>query len=219
MPALVVTIHQSGFEPTYTGPTTDSAAAKLTGDILPIVNELSDDIDVVVSGHTHDFTNAFSKNKTGKTMLITQAFSAGTAFGEIDLEMDRVTRVIKGMSGHIITTYADAGPGLVPDPEARMMVEKAEAIVAPLVNRVIGTAAHDILKAQNAAGESPQGNLIADAQRATVSADMAFMNPGGLRADLNAGTITWGALFTIQPFANDLAKMKLTGAQVLTLLN
>jgi 5'-nucleotidase len=69
------------------------------------------------------------------------------------------------------------------------------------------------------AGESALGNLIADAQRSSVNADFAFMNPGGFRADLFAGAITWGSLFTIQPFANDLVKMTLTGSQVYTLLN
>jgi 5'-nucleotidase len=46
----------------------------------------------------------------------------------------------------------------------------------------------------------------------------AFMNPGGIRADLDAGPITWGELFTIQPFGNSLVAMTLTGAQVKTLL-
>lgn len=44
------------------------------------------------------------------------------------------------------------------------------------------------------------------------------MNPGGIRADLNAGEVTWGELFTIQPFGNDLVSMDLTGAQIKTLL-
>ncbi|HKP94129.1 MAG TPA: bifunctional metallophosphatase/5'-nucleotidase [Fibrobacteria bacterium] len=216
--AMVVLIHQGGFQPAYTGPT-DSASAPLTGEIRGIVQNLSDDIDAVVSGHTHAFSNAIVKNRNGKAMLVTQSFSAGTAFGQIDLELDRKTRDVVGMSGQIITTWADQGPGLVPDPKVRAMVDKAEAVVAPLVNRVIGTADAAITAAQNAAGESALGNLIADAQRASVNADFGFMNPGGIRADLNAGTIAWGALFTIQPFANDVVKMTLTGAQIYTLLN
>jgi 5'-nucleotidase len=216
--AMVVLIHQGGFQPGYSGPT-DSGASQVTGEIRNIVANLSDDIDVVVSGHTHAFTNAIVENQHGKAMLVTQAFSAGTAFGQVDLEIDRKTRDVVGMTGQIITTWADAGPGLTPDPTVREMVEKAEAVVAPLVNRIIGTASTSILSAQNAAGESALGDLLADAQRASVDADFGFMNPGGIRADLNAGTITWGALFTIQPFANDVVKLRLTGAQVYTLLN
>jgi 5'-nucleotidase len=62
------------------------------------------------------------------------------------------------------------------------------------------------------------GNLIADAQRSVPGAQFAFMNPGGIRADLDAGEVTWGELFTIQPFGNDLVGLDLTGAQIKTLL-
>ena len=60
---------------------------------------------------------------------------------------------------------------------------------------------------QNAAGESILGNVIADAMKAEMKTDFAFMNPGGIRADIDAGPITWGELFTTQPFGNDLVKM------------
>jgi 5'-nucleotidase len=51
-----------------------------------------------------------------------------------------------------------------------------------------------------------------------MGTQFAFMNPGGIRAKLEAGEVTWGELFAVQPFANDLVKMDLTGAQVWTLL-
>ncbi|MET0657456.1 MAG: bifunctional metallophosphatase/5'-nucleotidase [Steroidobacteraceae bacterium] len=73
-------------------------------------------------------------------------------------------------------------------------------------------------RAENTAGESALGNLIADAQGASGASAFAFMNAGGIRDDLNAGEVTWGELFAIQPFANDLVSMDLTGAQIKTLL-
>ncbi len=122
-------------------------------------------------------------------------------------------------SASIITTFADEGPGLTPNPEVAEMVAAAEAMVAPLVNQVIADAATDISRAQNAAGESPLGNLIADAQRAAMETDFAFMNPGGIRADLFAGPVTYGELFTVQPFGNSLVTMELSGQQIYDLLN
>jgi 5'-nucleotidase len=86
------------------------------------------------------------------------------------------------------------------------------------VNRVIGTVTTALTRTESSAGESSLGNLIADAQRVTTDAQFAFMNPGGIRADLAAGEVTWGDLFTIQPFGNDLVSMDLTGAQIKTLL-
>lgn len=217
--AIVVLIHQGGRQTTYQGTTQDPASA-ITGDqILDIVSRLDDEVDVVVSGHAHSFTNALVANANGKQILLTQAFSSGTVFGQIDLSLDPATKDVVEKSASIVTTYADEGPGLTPDEDVAEMVAAAEAKVAPLVNQVIADAATDILRAQNAAGESPLGNLIADAQRTALGTDFAFMNPGGIRADLFAGPVTFGELFTVQPFGNSLVKMELTGQQIYDLLN
>lgn len=215
--AIVVVIHQGGTQATFPGETQPNGP--VNGAIVDIVSRLDDEVDLVISGHAHSFTNAILKNNNGKEILLTQAFSAGTAYGEIDLSIDRKTRDIVAKSAAIVTTFADEGPGLAPDPAAAHLAAAAEEEVAPRVNQVIGEAAVDILSTQNAAGESAMGNLIADAQRAAMGTDFAFMNPGGIRASLTAGPATWGELFTIQPFGNSLVRMTLTGQQIYTLLN
>lgn len=217
--AIVVLIHQGGRQTTYGG-TTDPTRTTITGpDILDIVNRLDDEIDVVVSGHAHSFTNALLPNQNGKKILVTQAFSASTAYGDIDLELDRATGEVISKTASIITTFADVAPGTTPDADATALTAAAEAKVAPLVNQIIGTAMGDILDDQNTAGESALGNFIADAQRAATGTDFAFMNPGGIRADLLAGDVTWGELFTIQPFGNTLVKLNMTGQQIYDVLN
>ncbi|MGB5097945.1 MAG: 5'-nucleotidase, partial [Porticoccaceae bacterium] len=80
-------------------------------------------------------------------------------------------------------------------------------------------AAGDITRTESVAGESALGNFIADAQRAAMGTEIALMNPGGIRADIAAGEVTWGELFTVQPFNNDLVRMTLTGAQLIELLD
>lgn len=215
--AVIALIHQGGYQTTYTGPTTANGA--VTGAIKDIVSRLDDEVDVVISGHAHSFTNTVLKNNNGKEILVTQAFSAGTAYADIDLSIDPATKDVVEKSASIVTTYADAGPGLVPDPSAANLVASAETMVAPLVNRVIGAASQDVTATQSPAGESALGNLIADAQRAAFGTDFAFMNPGGIRGNISAGPVTWGELFALQPFANYLVKMNLTGDQVYTLLN
>lgn len=215
--AIIVLIHQGGRQTTYNGPTQATAPA-VTGDIVDIINRLDDEVDVVVSGHWHSFTNAILNNQNGKSILVTQAFSSGTAYGDIDLEISRVSHDVIAKSAAIVTTWADEGPGLAPDSAAAQLTAAAEEWVAPLVNQVIGNAATDITRTENGAGESALGNLIADAQRAAMATDFAFMNSGGIRADINAGEVTWGELFTVQPFGNSLVKMDLTGQQIYTLL-
>ncbi len=92
-------------------------------------------------------------------------------------------------------------------------------IVAPIISEVVGEAAVEITRTANEAGESALGNLIADGMRDATAADFAFMNSGGIRDNLKKGPITWGELFAIQPFGNDIVTLNLTGEQVRTLLN
>lgn len=217
--AIVVSIHQGTRQsPSSTDPT-PAEPMVLDGAIGEIVRRLDDEVDLVVSGHAHGFTNALMENANGTPILVTQAFSASTAYGDIDLAIDPRSRDIVQKSARILTTWADAGPGLNPDPEVAALVAAAADTVAPLVERVIGVAASDLTRAQNTAGESALGNLIADAQRAAMGTEIALMNPGGIRADIQAGEVTWGELFTVQPFGNDLVRMTLTGTQLVALLD
>jgi len=216
--AIVVTIHQGTRQSFFNGPT-NTNPQDLGSAIGDIVRNLDDEIDIVVSGHAHGFTNQLVQNKNGKQILVTQAFSASTAYADIDVAIDPRSKDIVEKSAAIITTFGDTGPGLKPNKKVTTLVASAAKVVAPLVNRIIGETTTDILRLENAAGESALGNLIADAQRTAMNTDIAFMNPGGIRADITAGQVTWGALFTVQPFANDLVQMTLTGEQIIRLLN
>ena len=215
--SFVVTIHQGGSQTAYEG-ATDPAAGPVSGAIVEIVRQLHDDVDVVVSGHAHGFTNALLPNRNGKPILVTQAFSSGTAYGDIDLEIDRVSGDVLSKTARIVTTWADAGPGLTPDAEAAALLAAADEKVAPIVNELVAVAGATLTRTTTPAGESALGNLIADAQRASMNTEFAFMNPGGIRADLQLGEVTWGELFAVQPFGNDVVKLELTGAQIITLL-
>lgn len=216
--AIVVSIHQGTSQDSYGG-ATGTDPIDIGGSIGPIISELDDEVDVVVTGHWHRFTNALVANKNGKLMLVTQAFSSSTAYADIDVAIEPTSGDIVEKSAEIVTTWGDTGPGLTPNPRVAQLVQQAATIVEPLIMQVIGTAQSDITRSESNAGESALGNLIADAQRAAMGTDIAFMNPGGIRADLTAGQVTWGDLFTIQPFNNDLVRMDLTGQQIVTLLN
>ena len=215
--AVIVLIHQGGYQASYQG--TTLPGQNVDGPINDIVSRLDDKVDVVISGHTHTFINALLKNKHGRKILVTQAFSYGSAYADIDLEINRATKNIVRKSASIVTTYDDAGPGLTPDPAVSQLVAAAEAKVGPLLHQVIGQAATDITGEQNSSGESALGNLIADAQRSAFAADFAFTNPGGIRSNILAGAVTWSELYDVQPFDNYLIKMNLSGRQIYDLLN
>jgi 5'-nucleotidase len=226
---IVVAIHQGAPQsPSYTGPT--DAGASVGTPISTIVSQLDDAVDLVVSGHSHSFTNALVPNESGHPILVVQAFSYGTAYDDVALLVDRYTGEVVSKSASIVTTYSDVEPGATRAADVQAVVDAAVARVAPLVNQQVTTIGSDIVRTQNAAGEAPLGNLIADAQRAATGSDFAFMNPGGIRADLtyaasgtNAadtdGTVLWGELFTVQPFGNTLVRINLTGQQIVDVLN
>jgi 5'-nucleotidase len=214
---IIVLLHQGGRQKSYQGPT--RPGDNVSGAVKRILWSLDDEVDVVISGHTHAFINALIPNKNGKEILVTQAWSYGTAFADIKLAISRASRDVVSKTATIVTAWADAGAGLTPDPAVAEMVRAAEAKTAPLTQRKIAVAAGSITKTQDRAGESALGDLIADAQRKAMGADFAFTNRGGIRADLAAGEVTWGELYTVQPFNNYLVKMELTGQQIYDLLN
>lgn len=214
----IVTIHQGGFQTSYTGPTRPASLLTSGPDIQDIVSRLDDEIDVVISGHSHAFTNVLLPNANGKQILVVQAFSASTAYDDIDLLIDPASGDVVSKTAQVVTTFGDTGPGLAPDVAVAALVQKASERVAPLVNQVFGNAPAALTRVQNSAGESKLGDLIADAQLAAQGSQFVFMNPGGIRQDLDAGDITFGELFTIQPFGNTLVQMTMTGAQIIKVL-
>jgi len=116
---------------------------------------------------------------------------------------------------------------LQPDPAVEAIVRRYGDLTAPLSDMEVGRLAAPLDRHSNAAGESSLGDMVADAYLAGTSdpsygdkaAQIAFTNPGGLRADLSSSlSVTFGQLFNVLPFNNSLVTMDLTGAQLLRLL-
>jgi 5'-nucleotidase len=218
--AIVVLLHEGG----RSDGGQNDCGTELTGPIAEIVPLLDDAVDLVIAGHTND---EFVCEIDGK--WVTMADNRGRLFTEIDVTLNRVT---KDMTVVAINNVPNLQDGVTPDPELTALIDKYDTLSAPLANQVIGTITTDILRAGNTAGESALGDIIADAQLAATSpvgfgeADVAFMNPGGIRDDFDFvssgpeadGEVTFGEAFTVQPFGNSLVTMTLTGAQIDTLL-
>ncbi|MED4970640.1 bifunctional metallophosphatase/5'-nucleotidase [Parageobacillus toebii] len=201
--AIVVLAHNPGVS--------NKDGSNASGEIIEIAKTVDDEVDVIFAGHNHAYLNAEVDGK-----LLVQSYSYGTAFSDVDLTIDRRTKDVVAKKAEIVTTYQDS---IKPDPKITKFIDKYEAKVSPIINQVIGTAKTTISAEQNASGESALGNLIADAQRTAMKTDFAFMNPGGIRANIEQGEVTWGELYNVQPFSNQLVKMTLTGEQIRKLLN
>ena len=214
---IVVIIHEGGNQVPYEG-STQEMASPVTGPIVDVINKLDDSVDVVMAGHTHQFINAFLPNQHGKKILVTQANSYSTDFAKVTLLINPYTKSVINESAEIIKTYADQGAGTSPDLAASHIVKLAEDTVAPLVNIQIGVLQNDLTKPINGNGEAALGNLVADGSRAAMQTDIAFINPGNIRADLYTGSVTWANLYAVEPFGNTLIKTALTGQQLYDLL-
>ena len=218
---IVVLIHEGGAQ---VAPAPYNGCVGISGAIVDIVNRFDPEVDVVISGHTH---NAY--NCTINNMLVTSASSFGRIVTDVDLTIDRGTGEVVSMSANNNIVTRDVSK----DSLLTALIAKYNVIAAPLANRVIGSITANITRTANAAGESALGDVIADAQLDATNdpgfgeAVVAFMNPGGIRADLTYagspagegdGNVTYGEMFTVQPFGNSMVTMSLTGAQIDTLL-
>jgi 5'-nucleotidase len=188
------------------------------GRLASVLAALDGGIDVVVAGHTHQPNNVLVPLRSGPPALVVQARSYGTAYAAIDLKIDRKTGAVVAKSARVMTTWADEGPGRSPDFRTARIVAAAARATAAVRERRVAVAAAAIRRGNQTDPETALGDLVADALRATAATDFAFTNPGGLRNDLEAGSVTHGALYDVLPFGNRLVRMTMTGSDVLAVL-
>ena len=183
-----------------------------TGKVVEMAKAIDDEVDVIYGAHDHKYLNSTVSGK-----LLVQSYSYGTAFSDVELTIDPVTQDIVEKQAEVASTFRDA---ITPDAKIKGELEKYQADIAPITGEVVGEATAPISRTANADGETALGNLIADGMKAATKTDFAFMNVGGIRDEIKkAGPITWGDLFAIQPFGNDIVTMNITGEQVRILLN
>jgi 5'-nucleotidase len=221
---IIVLLHEGGSTSDGLNETTINSCGTLSGALPPIVERMDDEIDVVITGHTNWAVNCVLDGK-----IVTGAAHQGRLVTDIDLVLSRATKdvVSAKVNNVIVTRDVEKAADLT------ALVGKYKDLSAPLANRVIGAITATITRTANTAGESAMGDVIADAQLwATTPASLggaqiAFMNAGGIRADLTyaqisggeqPGEVTYGEAFTVQPFGNSLVTMTLTGAQIDALL-
>jgi 5'-nucleotidase len=220
--AQVVVIHQGDSTVGANGPNDCNLAA---GGALSAINAgVSADVDAIISGHTHTQYNCQFPDPAGHLRTVIQSLSFGRLLSVIDLSINTRSRDVvreRSSAENIVVTRT------VPtDPSVQAIVDEAVTKSAPIANRPVGSITADIVRAAVRSGESPLGNLIADSQLAatrSAGAQIALMNPGGVRADLTYlsspngegdGAVTYGEAFTVQPFGNILQTLTYTGAQI-----
>ena len=201
--AIVVLVHEGGWQAgTYDG------CEGLSGPIFGIVADLPPEVDVVITGHTHQAYVCIVGQR-----LVTSAGSFGQLVTDIDLTIDPVSgHFLTGEARNVIVTR-DAADG---DTEA--FVESIVEFVAPLAEEEVGTAAAALTRTEGPGGQSTLGMVVADARREAAGADVGFMNSGGLRDDIAAGSVTYADTYAVSPFGNTILVKAFTGTELHDLL-
>jgi 5'-nucleotidase len=234
--AIVLAIHQGLY--TKVG-YNDKSCGGVSGDLLKILAGLDPRIDLVVSGHTHwAYVCDFGAIDPSRPFLVTSAGVSGQYLTDIDLTLDPATRRVTAKRADNIMVQSEAYSGnrgpvelqpafekFAPREDIAAYVGRYRDAVQLLRERPVGKVSGAAGKPPIATAESQLGNLIADSQlEATrgAGAQFALMNNTGIRNDLVVGpdnAVTFGTIFAIQPFANELKTMTLSGAELKALFD
>ncbi|MFD5693592.1 bifunctional metallophosphatase/5'-nucleotidase [Streptomyces rubiginosohelvolus] len=231
--SIVALIHEGG-APASTSYNYDcdspGAGDGISGPIVDIAKGITPKVDALVTGHTHQAYVCTVPDPSGKPRMVTSASSFGKLYTDTTLTYDRRTNDIVRTSvksaNHIVTRDQPKAPDMT------RLIDRWNKLAAPIANKPQGWISADINGRGSTAPEKPLGNVIADAQLEGLApadkggAEVAFMNPGGIRADLvhkasgseGDGVVTYGEAFTVQPFTNMMNVVDLTGAQLVTAL-
>lgn len=218
---IILLVHEGAESTALSAITEDSPLGE-------IVYGVDDDVDAIVSAHTH---LAYNHVIDGRPVV--SAGQYGENLGLMNIQVDPETKELLSITNEI-KPLTSAGKPLYPAvPEVQAIVDKAKAEADVLGAVKVGDITADFNRArqtngaENRGGESTIGNFVADVQKWSTGADIALMNPGGIRANLtyassNAndpnGNVTYREAATVQPFANTLVTLTLTGAQVKSVL-
>ncbi|MFF4168919.1 bifunctional metallophosphatase/5'-nucleotidase [Streptomyces sp. NPDC001744] len=202
----------------------------ISGPITEIAKNVSPQVDALVTGHTHQAYVCTIPDPAGKPRLVTSASSFGKVYTDTTLTYDRATkdivRTAVASANHVVTRDVPKAADMT------KLIQDWTTLAAPVSNRPQGFIAADINGRGSTAYEKPLGDVIADAQLEGLApadkggAQLALMNPGGIRSDLvykasgaeGDGVVTYGESFTVQPFTNMMNVVDLTGANLIAAL-
>jgi 5'-nucleotidase len=217
--AIGVLVHEGGQQNGPAG-ANPNGCNTLTGPIVDINNRVDDEVDLIVSAHTHAAYNCKLPVPGGQDRLVTSAGFYGRLVSDIRLTLDARTGEVDRSATYQATNVPVTRTN--PDAHVQSIVDYWVAKSAVAGNRVVGSATADIGRSVSSQRpfEQPIGNLVAQAQLEGLQEEqfgfpeIAFMNPGGVRTDILAGEVTYRELFNVQPFGNTANTITLTGADI-----
>jgi 5'-nucleotidase len=185
-------------------------------------------VDLIIGGHSHTPIGTpalpgwpasrgayptLQKDVTGRNVYIFQAWEWGKVFGRFKADFDEKGEIVRIHEAAAIPVDASVPE----DPGVKSIVDALKLPILELQNKAVGAATNEISREATATGEIVMGNVIADsmlAETAKLGAVAAFTNSGGVRANIDAGPITYGEAIAVVPFSNTLVLLELTGQEI-----
>jgi 2',3'-cyclic-nucleotide 2'-phosphodiesterase/3'-nucleotidase/5'-nucleotidase len=196
----------------------DAKTKEIVGELVDLANGTGNGtLDAIVGGHSHQRVAGIVNG-----IPVVEAHQWTWAIGHIELYVDKETKKVVSSGASLLETYTNLTTA---DNDVAQIVKEYKDKVSVLENEVQGKAAEKLTRDSfrgtvDAAGKpardgvTPLGNLITDAMRADTGADIAFTNIGGIRADVDAGDITYGEMFAVLPFGNVNVTGTMTAEQI-----
>jgi 5'-nucleotidase len=222
--SIVVLVHEGGFQSDTLGDINGCVGNLGGSPIADIVKQFDDAVDLVISGHTHAAYNCKLPNSKGRNIAVTSSSAFGRVLTDMDVTIDPVTKNITTVvaTNRLVTRNDASVPAHI---TVGNIIKAYSGLVSPVANVVVGAISAALPTTRDTACNMPAGNLIADAQLNATKASgfgqavIGLMNGGGVRAAFTFpsstagegdGNVTYGEVFTVQPFGNSLVTMSLT---------
>jgi 5'-nucleotidase len=224
--AIVVLLHEGGSVQggaggrldlinSCNGPSAPNSPNSPGGAIPPIVNAMDDAVDIVITGHTNWAVHCEIDGK-----VVTGAASQGRLITDIDATVDPATGDFTEISvnNHVVTRDVTKSRPIT------KLIAEYNVFAGPVAAVRVGSTVTPLTRGtpiSDTTSDTQLGRLIADAQVSHPSVEgavISMMNPGGIRSDLDAGDITHGEAFGVQPFSNVLMVREFTGAEIEAIL-
>ncbi len=150
--------------------------------------------------------------KDGIIIKTVSGYNKSKEIDVLDLELSgKPVKVISFAGRRIPVNLGEVDP----DKKVQEIIDNETRQVGAIKEKVIGSFAGDYKRMFSQ--ECPIGNMITDAMRDSTGAEIAIQNSGGIQNNIREGEMTFGDLFDVMPFDNQLVTMNLSGNDLLEL--
>ena len=186
-------------------------------------------IDVVVDAHSHEQYVQTVKNRAGDDVVITQTGTQFAAFGRVEIDpasgVATAQLTATGVTAELISSWDGE------DSEVAALVAELQAELEKITSRKVCTSEVKLLcNDEDPLADRPirlretnLGDFCADAALYYAcgkgqQVDVALVNGGGIRADIEPGDVTYGNFIAVHPYCNQICSLPVSGQHLLNML-